>query len=263
MMFTTRLLVVVLLTLLALAGCSAKHNAPIVEGWHQPAAKTSAYVVQKGDTLYSVAWAFDMDFRDLARINQLSPPYALRTGQRLQMSPNSYVNVTKLTTTKYGAKTIPQPPALKFYSAPKTKTKIAATKTVPPQPIITPNVRVGQWLWPSKGKILRGYAPARTGNRGIDIGGNYGDPIMATASGRVVYAGSGLKGYGNLIIVKHNDTFLSAYAYNKTLLVREGMAVKAGQKIALMGKNNAGLPAMHFEIRRNGKPVNPLTLLKG
>jgi lipoprotein NlpD len=126
---------------------------------------------------------------------------------------------------------------------------------------IVARVNPGSWQWPVQGEVLKGFSLQMGGNKGIDIAGNLGDPVRAVAPGKVVYSGSGLRGYGNLVIIKHSDNYLSAYAYNKKLLVKEGDVVKAGAEIAKMGQNDAGRVMLHFEIRRNGKPVNPLLYL--
>lgn len=240
-----------------LTSCSST-PAPIVEGWHQSPANRSEYIVQKGDTLYSIAWAFALDFRDLARFNHLSPPYKLHAGQKLNMT-------STLPPIKYAITPLPR-----FIRSPRAALpkpgvvkKVAISKKSITYQRITPGKisKSDGWVWPAQGKVVKGFSMNSGGNRGIEIAGRRGEPIIATAPGKVVYAGSGLRGYGNLIIIKHNDTYLSAYAYNKILLVKEGMSVKAGQKIALMGSNNAGQTRVHFEIRRNGKPVNPIKFL--
>lgn len=287
-----RLLLATLLLLL-IVGCTVSQPAPIVEGWHQPEAQNSDYIVQKGDTLYSVAWAFNMDFRDLAKINNIPVPYSVHRGQRLRMAPSFQTAAPRLITfletpTISNTKNIPNirihqlpHPATKVVKLPTVKLPVKTatrsySKIITPVKIKPANVakqtianksfpyrlrRVKDWLFPAKGKIVRGFSLVSGGNRGIEIAGLPGEPVVASASGKVVYSGSGLRGYGNLIIIKHNDTFLSAYAYNKKLLVKEGMNVTAGQKIALMGTNNAGQPRLHFEIRRNGKPIDPLKLV--
>ena len=252
-----------LITLFNVTSCSSQ-RAPIVDGWQQPAGKQSDYVVQKGDTLYSIAWAFNLDYRDLARINHLTPPYALNRGQKLDMSPSPAATKPIKSPIKLAwiqtKNNLPAPvhsSKKSLISQPKPavkKTWVANSVKLPTQPI-------KHWLWPAKGKVIKGFSPVSGGNKGIEIGGHLGDPVIASADGKIVYSGSGLRGYGNLIIIKHNDNYLSAYAYNKTLLVKEGMSVQAGQKIAVMGSNTAGRVMLHFEIRRNGKPVNPIKLL--
>jgi lipoprotein NlpD len=264
----------VLLICYVLSNCVFAIPAPIVEGWHQPPAKKSNYIVQKGDTLYSVAWAFDMDFRDLARINLLKPPYHLVVGQILYMSTVALPSVgfkdnklnSRVRENDYERKNLPAvvmrpnlaPPIRterKFLHLPQRK----QVQLISPKKITYAKPK--NWVWPTQGKIIRGFSKISGGNHGIEIAGKTGQPILAAAAGRVVYAGSGLRGYGNLIIIKHNDSYLSAYAYNKNMLVKEGTWVNAGQRISSMGQNNSGKVLLHFEIRRNGKPINPMQFL--
>lgn len=202
-----------------LTGCAQEGYAPVIDAWHQPGADAT-YRVKSGDTLYSIAWAFDLDYRTLAEQNQLEAPYALRSGQLLNLA------VTRSS----------KPPA-----------------ALHPQPT---------WHWPVHARVVSPFSNSRTGNKGIDFAANYGAPVYAAAEGTVVYSGQGVRGYGNLIIVKHNTSYLSAYAFNKRILVREGSRVRAGQQIAEIGRNDAGRALLHFEIRLNGKPVNPILYLK-
>jgi lipoprotein NlpD len=221
--------------ILFLFGCDKNNSyAPVVEGWQQSRVALSYYKVQKGDTIYSIAWAFDMDYRELACINHLSEPYRIRVGQQLYMS-------------------------LSRQKKSKTEAiKISHILNKAPQ---SRNIRC--WQWPARGKIIKKFALHEGGNKGIDISGHFGEPVVASANGIVVYSGSGLRGYGKLVIIKHNANFLSAYAYNKHILVTEGQTIKTGQKIATMGRDNSGRIDLHFEIRLNGKPVNPLHYLGG
>jgi lipoprotein NlpD len=235
-----------------LGGC-ATNNAPVIDGWQQNIAeKSNDYRVEPGDSIYSIAWAFGMDYKDLARFNHLSEPYAIYAGQILHMSAPSY------------------PPAIQAISKPLVVPK-PITK---PVHITAPSVRptpslkevaaqppANRWLWPTQGHLIRSFSTLSGGNRGLDIGGKLGQKVSVSAAGKVVYTGSSLPGYGNLIIVKHNDRELSAYAFNRIILVKEGQSVKAGQAIAEMGTDDAGKPMLHFEIRKNGKPVNPMTYL--
>lgn len=213
--------------MLSLANCSSgKNYAPVVDAWNQHQTAPSYYIVQKGDTLYSIAWAFEKDYRDLARMNNIATPYTLHPGQKLSMTA---------------------------IATPKITPKPKAQPKKPPK-------KVPHWLWPAKGKVSQGFS-LKSGNKGIDISGQFAEPVIASAAGIVVYSGSSLRGYGNLIIIKHNADFLSAYAHNERILVTEGQTVTAGQKIATMGRTNGGQVVLHFEIRHDGKPVNPLRYL--
>lgn len=200
------------------------------------------HTVVPGDTLYSIAWRYDVDFVALAKANKLKPPYLIRSGQRIYLNAKTAVN-TSISNT---ANTLKQ----KQSSAP-SKTEHSVTN--PAQ--LPSNIK---WGWPSSGPLTSRFAGL---NKGIDIGGKLGQPVMASASGTVVYAGSGLLGYGQLIILKHNDQYLSAYAHNSELLVKENDQVVAGQKIAEMGATGTDRVKLHFEIRKEGKPVDPLSYL--
>jgi len=201
---------------------------PVVEGWRRQVARQNAYIVQKNDTLYSIAWAFDLDFHDLARINHINLPYKVRPGMRLCFAKHDY---HKLPTA---------------YTPNVSNTK----------PLLG-------WVWPTTSyKIINRYNPTHGGNKGINIAGVYGQPIVACSGGTVAYTGTGIPSYGKLIIIKHSEEYLSAYAHNQAMLVAEGDMVKAGQKIATMGKNNDGHIMLHFEVRRFGKPIDPQLVLK-
>lgn len=216
-----------------LAGCSSgKAFAPVSSVSKPEIPPTGYYRVHSGDTLYSIAWAYAMDYRQLAALNKLHSPYRIQPGQMLRLK--------KSKRRKDSARRVEQHKPV---------------KTEPVRHLASP---VRHWRWPAKGRLLVRFSRAYSGNPGIDIGGRYGEPIRATAKGMVVYSGTGVRGYGNLIIVKHNNSYLSAYAFNKANLVKQGQMVQAGQVIARMGRNNAGRTLLHFEIRRNGKPVNPL-----
>jgi len=222
-----------------LSACSSDIVAPVASIGAPPIPAAGVYHVKTGDTLYSIAWAYAMDYRQLASLNHLTPPYNLELGQAIYLRSSA-------------------PSAA---SAPMNTSRIVPVS----QPRALPSVALGpvyHWLWPVRGRVREGFSAGYGGNPGIDISGRIGTPICATATGVVVYSGTGVKSYGNLIIIKHNDSYLSAYAYNKRNLVRQGMLVKAGQVIALMGRNNAGVLLLHFEIRRDGQPVNPLRYLK-
>ncbi|MCK4608379.1 MAG: peptidoglycan DD-metalloendopeptidase family protein [Gammaproteobacteria bacterium] len=260
-----------LLAIIATSGCANSNNyAPVVDVWQQPQTANSYYKVQPGDTIYSIAWAFDIDYRDLAKFNNLSSPYKIEVGQRLRMTAPSKSGPkpeyktkskpTKEAKSSHTTKKVSTPtPSHHAYSKPKPQLSHKTTthhKRVPKAPPLPKH-----WLWPAHGKVVSRYAPHPGGNKGIDISGKFGEPVLASAGGTVVYSGSGLPAYGKLIIIKHSASYLSAYAHNAKLLVKEGQIVQAGQAIAAMGRTNGGQVELHFEIRRNGKPVNPLRYL--
>lgn len=193
---------------------------------------TSVHIVQPGETLYSIAWRHRVNHNDLARWNGLSDPDVIFVGQRLQLRPRAPA------ATSPSAQPSVQPSARPLPELPQ----------VPPP----------RWLWPTRGPLLRAFGASDGLVNGIGIGGEAGQEISAAAAGRVVYAGSGLQAYGALVIINHNDSFLSAYGYNERLLVSQGQDVRAGQAIARMGLGPQRRPQLHFEIRQNGTPVDPL-----
>jgi len=217
------------------------------------------HIVRRGETLYAIAWRYDLDYRDLAKRNQIRAPFALKIGQSLRIAPYSS-RKKPVKTTKYKNK------AKKIASLRKKTTRIVSNRHKPHKLHKAHKAkhryhRVRHWKWPTKGKLVKRFS-LREGSKGIDIAGWRGQPIRATAAGKVAYAGSGLRGYGLLLILKHNNDYLSAYAHNRKLLVREGQWIKVGQKIAEMGNSAKNHVMLHFEIRRAGKPVNPLWYLR-
>ncbi|MFI8415242.1 murein hydrolase activator NlpD [Serratia sp. NPDC078593] len=253
----------------------------------------STYTVKRGDTLFYIAWITGNDFRDLAQRNNIPEPYSLNVGQTIQLG-NGSANGGMLAATDATHGGIPKPPSssqiqtatvdsqpTNAYSGnsgkqnvgkmlPTSGAAVAGTATAPvtapaATPVASSTVNssgpVSVWRWPTDGKIIDNFSSSDGGNKGVDIAGSRGQAIFATANGRVVYAGNALRGYGNLIIIKHNDDYLSAYAHNDTMLVREQQEVKAGQKIATMGSTGASSVRLHFEIRYKGKSVNPLRYL--
>lgn len=213
-------------------------------------------MVGKGETLFSIAWAYGFDYRDLARRNGLDRSYTIYPGQVLHLDIAAGAADPPPVVAK---NPVEPPPANK---KPTTASQAAAVKKpVAPPPVqkkpTAANTGAVSWRWPAAGKIIGRFSDSGTVNKGIDIAGNLGEPVTAASSGRVVYAGSGLMGYGLLIIIKHNDQFLSAYAHNRVLDVKEGDEVKAGQKIAEIGASGTDKVKLHFEIRRDGKPVDP------
>ena len=234
-----------------LSACTAPLPAPVTEGWRQPASVQGAYKVQPGDTLYSIAWRFANDYRELAAINGIEPPYALRVGQSIYLTRGGRAKSPAPTKVK-----TPVKPRRAVVTAKQVKVAKAHAAQSARRQGLGP---VRRWYWPTQGPLLKAYGG---NNKGIDIGGKRGQTIRATAGGRVVYAGHGIRGYGNLIIIKHNAEFLSAYAHNQQIFVRENQSVKAGQRIASMGSTGANRVFLHFEIRRAGQPINPLPRLK-
>ncbi len=245
-----RELCLALICLSLLACASDSMRAPVEDRRGEKkveASKPTRHRVVLGDTLYAIAWRYGMDYRKLASINNIPLPYRIYPGQELKLSGRVAVaSKTQTRTVK------PAPGATKTVTRTPAKTTAAKDMSVA-------NVPVSGWLWPAQGKVVRGFSG--TIHKGIDIAGRAGDPVLATSSGRVVYAGSGLVGYGKLLIVKHNDIYLSAYGHNRRLLVKEGDKVRSGEKIAEMGSSATNSVKLHFEIRREGKPVDPKKLL--
>jgi len=269
-----------------LAGCSitSTREAPVAERSTPPAAPAKApppvvavkpppqrapadgnYRVQPGDTLFSIAAAFGADVKDLARWNGLEDPSRIRVGQILRVvPPNSETAAVLPVTPTSPATTRPLEgsAASPAVGAPAPAAEAATT----PGPVASiPETRPpaaasgGDWIWPVNGRVIDKFDEKR--NKGIGIAGKEGDPVVASADGQVVYSGSGLRGYGNLVILKHSDDFISAYAHNRQILVKQGQVVKRGQRIAEVGRSDATEPKLHFEIRRQGKPVDPLAYL--
>jgi lipoprotein NlpD len=222
-------LLMALLFLMSVIGCTKIQTRAPVSPKQRDLINGSYYRVKKGDTLYSVGFRSGHGYRRLAAWNNIPPPYNIYIGQKLRLFKKKSTNNTKWKKKK-------------------------PTISVNNKKMLKLN-----WRWPVKGKILKGFY--LTGKKGIDISGYVGQNVKATEAGVVVYSGSGLVGYGKLLIIRHNDLYLSAYAHNHRLLVKEGQKVKAGQHIAKMGVGANAEPSLHFEIRKNGTPVNPVTYL--
>ncbi|EKT54045.1 murein hydrolase activator NlpD [Providencia sneebia] len=241
----------------------------------------SEYKVQRGDTLFYIAYITGNDFRELATKNNISEPYSLNVGQVIHLDNGSVTPSGKLvanssnsnqqqvdlrTTNAYPASDSGSNSGKMLPNNKKPTTSTAtATTVVSTAPATTSTSSTNsssiKWRWPAEGKMIEGFSDAEGGNKGVDIAGSRGQPVIASAPGKVVYAGNALRGYGNLIIIKHNDDYLSAYAHNDTLLVRSQQDVAAGQKIATMGSTGISSVRLHFEIRYKGKSVNPLRYL--
>ncbi|MEK6806853.1 MAG: peptidoglycan DD-metalloendopeptidase family protein [Pseudomonadota bacterium] len=201
------------------------------------------YRVEAGETLYSIAFRKQMDFRLLAEWNGIGGDYLIKPGQILRLTePPGGVRPRVEETPSEGIRTYP-------------------TREPPPRMDPAPEVRASlKWQWPVQGDVLRGFAE-KSGSKGMDIRAELGAAVLSAAPGRVVYSGSGLRGYGELVIIKHDDVYLSAYGYNRSRLVKEGDKVRAGQLIAEVGTGPEQKPMLHFEVRERGKPINPEKLL--
>ncbi|HEY9096313.1 MAG TPA: peptidoglycan DD-metalloendopeptidase family protein, partial [Hydrogenophaga sp.] len=211
--------------------------------------------VRPGDTLYRIAVEHGQTARDVQAWNNLANPNMIEVGQVLRVTPPVGMAPSAATTTATPVAVTPAAVVSRPLNSSAT-TPAPATPT-PPEPV-RPGEAVN-FIWPARGAVIATFDEAK--NKGVSIAGRAGEPVLAAADGRVVYAGAGLRGYGNLIILKHNDTFLTAYAHNQALLVREDQAVKQGQRIAEMGSSDADRVKLHFEVRRDGKPVDPLQYL--
>ncbi|MCD9523445.1 peptidoglycan DD-metalloendopeptidase family protein [Photobacterium carnosum] len=244
----------------------------------------SYYTVQKGDTLYFISYMTGRDVKDIVKLNRLPYPYTIYPGQRLaiptadsQGRTNNVVvmpiiapSAAKTVTQTVHKPVIKKPVVQKTTNKPVAKQeakeyseKTKVNKPVTSKPVTKPTSHVSSsgWAWPVKGKIIEGFSNADNGNKGIDITAARGTPIRATSAGKVVYAGDALRGYGNLVIIKHSEDYLSAYAHNDKILVKEQQSVKAGQEIATMGSSGASSVRLHFEIRYKGKSVDPMRFL--
>ena len=282
--------------LITLSGCGHQYWDP------------SDYPVTSGETIYSIAWKYELDPFELARWNGLSSPYRIYPGQRLRMKPTSRAETKKPPKKSADTARGPRPDAVKvrkgdslseiaqkydvsvrrlasinrlkppYVIYPGQTLKLSAAKPArATQPAARPKTSSGaktttaasspaadsriRWQWPVNGKLISTFDARKSDRKGIDIAASEGRAVKAAAPGKVVYSGNGLISYGNLVIIKHNRTYLSAYAHNRRLLVKEGEVIKSGQKIAELGKTGTKSPRLHFEIRKNGKPVNPLKYL--
>ncbi|GAB3363240.1 peptidoglycan DD-metalloendopeptidase family protein [Giesbergeria giesbergeri] len=215
------------------------------------AGKQGYYTVKPGDTLIRIGLETGQSWKDLARWNNLENANLIEVGQVLRVVPPVAPETAGTSVVSRPVVTTVVAPA----AAATTKPPAATPSASKPAPAASGGDDDVGFIWPASGPLLAGFDEAR--NKGYDIGGKAGDPVLAAADGRVVYSGAGLRGYGNLIILKHNNTFLTAYAHNQTLLVKEDQSVRKGQKIAEMGNTDADRVKLHFEIRRQGKPVDP------
>ena len=223
----------------------------------------TARIVRAGDSLYTIAWESGLDYRDVARWNQLEAPFALKIGQKIFLGGARPAGARSQTSS------ITALPKTQAVSGAKSARSAASENTTPVVAKAKPNTELSlsknslgsrEWIWPAQGKLV-GRFDGASGENGIDIAGVDGSPIRAASGGRVVYAGTGLRGYGLLLIVKHDDTYLSAYAHNRAVMVNEGDQIHSGQVIAEMGQSGSESVRLHFEIRKDGQPVDPLHFL--
>ncbi|MDW3712887.1 MULTISPECIES: peptidoglycan DD-metalloendopeptidase family protein [Pseudomonas] len=261
---------------LLLAGCASSppggvqvvdRNGRAVSTQQRQPVTTGQYRVQRGDTLYSIAFRFGWDWKALAARNNIPAPYVIRPGQTIRFDgqSNSAPVRTVATAPVVTAPPNRQPAASQPVQGQPAKPVTPAQPPVATTPATTPTLPVNRsatgWAWPANGAMIGRFSSNGSLNKGIDIAGELGQPVLAASDGSVVYAGSGLRGYGELVIIKHSDTYVSAYGHNRRLLVREGQQVKVGQTIAEMGSTGTDRVKLHFEIRRQGKPVDPLQYL--
>jgi lipoprotein NlpD len=261
----------------AAAPAPAPEAAPVPLPGAENAGKPGYYTVKPGDTLLRVSLEHGQNWRDLVRWNNLENPNLLEVGQVLRVMPPAAAETVTARAVPNAGRVDTRPldarPAAAA-AAPSASTTVPAAPATPPAPAtaVPPppaatdsaaSAREGGeeivWIWPAAGAVVAGFDEGR--NKGLTIAGKAGDPVVAAGDGRVVYAGSSLRGYGNLVIVKHSDLFLTAYAHNQVLLVKDDQIVRRGQKIAEMGSTDAERVQLHFEIRRQGKPVDPAKLL--
>ena len=308
-----------LVMILALGGCATQGSAPVVDGTRPginriskpllqsvaelPDGRPATHTVQKGDTLYSIALEYGLDYRELARLNSLSDNNLIHVGQVLKLSPlQQDSGIEQATPTESTVQTIPlkseplpqaqvansaglitQPKAVKLPYSAAALAQIEQSGTLPAAtssaesgaaPVLAQSTQQSatpakegndsgvDWIWPTQGRVIASFDEAKN-SKGLDIAGKAGQAIFAAAAGKVVYSGAGLRGYGKLVIIKHTPIYLSAYAHNQLVLVKEGQTVARGQKIAEMGDSDADQVELHFEIRQMGKPVDPMKYLPG
>lgn len=251
-----------------LGGCSATIPAPIQNDSTSLGPPGRFYRVLPGDTLYSIAFETGHDYRQLARINHIPRPYRIEVGERIRLVPA----VRRRAVPRAPSLTSRVPAVASGRPLPAHRSPIGRALAPPEAPLASPPIPAGprwrpvrSWVWPAQGIVRdtfgRGPSTGRPGNKGIDIIGHYGEPIRAAAAGRVVYVGSGLPGYGELIIIKHNNHYLSAYAHNAQVEVKEGAMVHQGQIIATMGDSGTDRVELDFEIRKRGIAVDPIRYL--
>ena len=252
-------------SLILVTGCAGRTApAPVIKINTQvqetsPWDNADTHQVQEGETLYGIAWLYGLDYQMLAQNNGLKEPHAIGVGQKLNLVKKSVKQAPNVADTKDSTvstpnrKTVAQNNKSVYRRKHKSEPK-KVSESILPQ-------RVKRWVWPTKGTIVGTFSTAEAGIKGIEIANAIGTPVVSAAEGKVVYSGNALRGYGNLVIIKHTDHFLSAYAHNNKILVQERDFVQAGQPIAVMGDSGTNSAKLRFEIRYNGKSLDPLKYL--
>lgn len=275
----------ILITSLLVFSCSSPSTkAPISSRSQPPNTKALHHIVAPGETLYSIAWRYGLDYKGLAKVNKISGLYQIFPRQVLLLEDKPRLTKTSQSDNKPPSKQRVIPPAkVVVYDKPKNKVSVSPSPVIKKSPatleqprpekksssktvVINKPLESGAiyWVWPAKGRVITNFHLNKGIKKGIDIQGKKGDSVISAAAGKVVYAGSGIRGYGKLIIIKHDATYLSAYAHNSNIRVKEGDFVKSGQHIADIGATGVGVngkPKLHFQVRRDGKPIDPLPLL--
>lgn len=248
-----------LLCLAAASGCAELYRWPdrmdAPRAARAEPAPEGHYVIKPGDTLYSIAFRHQLDFRELAVWNDIGPDYLIRPGQVIRLTAPEVVATGSASASIQTAPLEPGP----VVPAPTPAPAAAPPAAGAGPPRAEPSAFTGAWQWPTRGEVARAFGDGS--GKGVDIAGQVGQPVVAAAPGKVVYSGAALKGYGELIIIKHDEVHLSAYGYNRRRLVGEGATVAAGQPIAELGLGPEQKPMLHFEVRRKGKPVDPAAYL--
>lgn len=264
----------VLACVVLFAGACTSAPAPVEDRSHSPSRPAlgagGQYRVKRGDSLFAIAFRFGLDYRDLAVWNNIRSPYTIYPDQLLSLKPPADKVKPAVVQTPAGGQLTGSAPPGKIVSAPKpvpvppgklkpepVTSEPASTPAAKPAPPAVSQPGTIRWQWPVSGRVVRNYLANDPSRNGLDISGSEGQAVVSAAPGTVVYSGAGLIGYGELIIIKHSEEFLSAYAHNRRRLVEEGDSVSTGQKIAEMGKNDRNETVLHFEIRVNGRPVDP------
>ena len=254
----------ILIGCIFLAACSSHRGpAPVVDLDQPPTRKLTRHVVAPGETLYSIAWRYGLDYRNLARANKISAAYNIYPGQILNLRTDTLPAITNSkpqVVAQAPAKPVTPSPS-KTVKKPSTSRSNPLTNVNPPVASHSHSSKNVSWRWPAPGPVVGTFSNNDPNSQGIAIATKKGESVVAAADGTVVYAGEGLRGYGKLLIIKHSKQYLSAYAHADQILVSEGKNVQAGQKVAEIGSSGAEKPKLYFEVRKDGDPVNPLRVL--